>query len=123
MNNKIMNVRRGEIYYAKLNPVQGSEQGKTRPVLILQNDTGNHFSTTTIIAAITGRSKKADFPTHVPINIRGLKPSSVIMLEQIRTIDKARILGYVGQADEKTMESVDRAITLSFGIQFREEFI
>ena len=74
-------VRRGEIYYAKLNPVRGSEQGKTRPVLILQNDVGNHYSSTTIVAAITGRRKRHCFPTHVPIKINGLKPSSVIMLE------------------------------------------
>jgi Growth inhibitor len=108
-------VRRGEIYYAKLNPVRGSEQGKTRPVLILQNDVGNHYSSTTIVAAITGRRKRHCFPTHVPIKINGLKPSSVIMLEQIRTIDKSRILGYVGRADDRTMASVNTAISVSLG--------
>lgn len=114
------NIKRGEIYYAELNPVQGSEQGKTRPVIILQNDVGNRYSSTTIVAAITGRKKKKHFPTHVPINIEGLNCASIILLEQIRTIDKHRICGYLGRADEKTMISVDRAIVISFGINQSE---
>ena len=114
--NVFYDVRRGEIYYARLNPIEGSEQGKTRPVLVLQNDVGNYYSPTTIVTAITGQHKRNGFPTHVPIAIRGLKPSSVIMLEQIRTIDKSRILGYVGRVDDSTMEYVKAAISLSLGL-------
>ena len=114
--NVFYDVRRGEIYYARLNPVEGSEQGNVRLVLILQNDVGNQFSRTTIVAAITGRRKRIGLPTHVPIAIRGLKASSVIMLEQIRTIDKSRILGYVGRVDDSTMEYVKAAISVSLGL-------
>ena len=114
--NVFYDVRRGEIYYARLNPVEGSEQGNVRLVLILQNDVGNQFSRTTIVAAITGRRKRIGLPTHVPIAVRGLKASSVIMLEQIRTIDKSRILGYVGRVDDSTMEYVKAAISVSLGL-------
>ena len=117
--NVFYDVRRGEIYYARLNPIEGSEQGKTRPVLVLQNDVGNYYSPTTIVAAITGQHKRNGFPTHVPIAIRGLKPSSVIMLEQIRTIDKSRILGYVGRADDHIMRAVNIAISVSLGFYDR----
>ena len=105
-------VRRGEIYYARLNPVEGSEQGNIRPVLILQNDVGNYFSPTTIVAAITGKKKRRNFPTHVPIYMDG-------RLEQIRTIDKSRILGYVGRADDHIMKAVNIAISVSLGFYDR----
>lgn len=91
--------------------------------MILQNDAGNYFGPTTIVAAITGKNKRNEIPTHVPIKISGLKPSSVIMLEQIRTIDKDRIISYIGHADEKTMEAVNKAIAVSFGINFLEVFV
>ena len=117
--NVILDVRRGEIYFARLNPVEGSEQGNIRPVLIIQNDVGNQFSQTTIVAAITGKKKKRSFPTHVPIFIAGRKYASTIMLEQIRTIDKSRILGYVGQADDSTMKAVNIAIAVSLGFYDR----
>ena len=90
-------------------------------MLILQNDVGNQFSPTTIVAAITGREKRIRLPTHVPIAVRGLRASSVIMLEQIRTIDKSRILGYVGRADDSTMKAVNIAIAVSLGFYDRGE--
>ena len=117
--NVFHDVRRGEIYFARLNPVEGSEQGNFRPVLIIQNDVGNQFSQTTIVAAITGKKKRSSFPTHVPIFIAGRKYASTIMLEQIRTIDKSRILGYVGQADDSTMKAVNIAIAVSLGFYDR----
>ena len=117
--NVFHDVRRGEIYFARLNPVEGSEQGNIRPVLIIQNDVGNQFSQTTIVAAITGKKKRRNFPTHVPIFIAGRKYASTIMLEQIRTIDKSRILGYVGQADDSTMKAVNIAIAVSLGFYDR----
>ena len=119
--NVFHDVYRGEIYFARLNPVEGSEQGNIRPVLIIQNDVGNQFSQTTIVAAITGKKKKRSFPTHVPIFIAGRKYASTIMLEQIRTIDKSRILGYVGQADDSTMKAVNIAIAVSLGFYDRGE--
>ena len=117
--NVFHDVRRGEIYFARLNPVEGSEQGNIRPVLIIQNDVGNQFSQTTIVAAITGKKKRRSLPTHVPIFIDGRKYASTIMLEQIRTIDKSRILGYVGQADDSTMKAVNIAIAVSLGFYDR----
>ncbi len=117
--NVFHDVRRGEIYFARLNPVEGSEQGNIRPVLILQNDVGNYFSPTTIVAAITRKKKRRNFPTHVPIFMDGRKYASTIMLEQIRTIDKSRILGYVGRADDHIMKAVNIAITVSLGFYDR----
>ena len=117
--NVFHDVRRGEIYFARLNPVVGSEQGNIRPVLILQNDVGNYYSQTTIVAAITGKKKRRNFPTHVPIFMDGRKYASTIMLEQIRTIDKSRILGYVGRADDHIMEAVNIAISVSLGFYDR----
>ena len=114
-------IRRNEIYYAELDPVIGSEQGGLRPVLILQNDTGNKHSPTTIVAAITSRQSKSKLPTHVPIQAIGLARNSIVLLEQIRTIDKARLREHVGQLDDLTMEKVDRGIVISFGIQYLEK--
>lgn len=113
-------IKRGEIYYADLSPVVGSEQGGVRPVLILQNDTGNKHSPTTIVAAITSRRTKADLPTHVTFTADCMKTESTVLLEQIRTIDKTRLDGYIGKIDKKTMGAVDKAIVVSFGIKYLE---
>ena len=113
-------IRRGDIYYADLRPVVGSEQGGVRPVLIIQNDVGNKHSPTTIVAAITGRKTKAALPTHVAIMTNGLKTESTVLLEQIRTIDKARLGEYIGRLDSKTLAAVDRAIVVSLGIKYLE---
>ncbi|MCM1494480.1 MAG: type II toxin-antitoxin system PemK/MazF family toxin [Bacteroides sp.] len=111
-----MEIKRGEIYYADLSPVLGSEQGGVRPVLILQNDMGNQFSPTTIVAAITGR-KKTELPTHIFLLSKELPKSSIVLLEQIRTIDKSRIGKYIGKADEKLMQEVDKALAISMGMK------
>lgn len=116
-------IKRNDIYYAELNPVVGSEQGGLRPVLILQNDTGNKYSPTTIVAAITSRQSKSKLPTHVNITADGLAKDSVVLLEQIRTIDKSRLTEYVGRLHNQTMETVDRAIVISFGIQYLESLV
>ena len=113
-------VKRGEIYYADLSPVVGSEQDGTRPVLVIQNDTGNKFSPTTIVAAITSNSDKAKLPTHVIVHADGLATESVVLLEQIRTIDKRRLIRYSGRLDKTAMGRVDHAIIVSFGIKYME---
>ena len=112
------NVRRGDIYYADLSPVVGSEQGGVRPVLIIQNDTGNRYSPTVIAAAITSQTGKANLPTHISLAARscGLTRDSVILLEQIRTIDKSRLRERMGKLDDTTMTKVDNAIAVSFGL-------
>jgi len=112
-------IKRGDIYYAALDPVVGSEQGGTRPVLILQNDTGNKFSPTTVVAAITGRQKKR-LPTHVPVNIPALPKDSIILLEQIRTVDKQRLAEYVTRINAAQMKKVEQAIEVSLGIAVLE---
>ena len=111
-------VRRGDIYYADLSPVVGSEQGGMRPVLIVQNDTGNRHSPTVIAAAITSQTGKARLPTHITLGGRscGLTKDSVILLEQIRTIDKRRLRERMGKLDEDMMSRVDNAIAVSFGL-------
>lgn len=115
MNNP---VKRGDIYYADLSPVVGSEQGGTRPVLIVQNDIGNRYSPTVIAAAITSQVNKARLPTHIELGARtcGLSKDSVILLEQIRTLDKRRLRERMGQLDEAAMSRVDNAIAVSFGL-------
>ena len=112
------NVKRGDIYYADLSPVVGSEQGGVRPVLIVQNDTGNRHSPTVIAAAITSRMGKARLPTHIEIQApeSGLTRDSVILLEQIRTLDKSRLRERMGKLDGPTMDRVDGAIAVSFGL-------
>ncbi|MPM35579.1 Endoribonuclease EndoA [bioreactor metagenome] len=112
-------VKRGDIYYADLSPVIGSEQGGVRPVLIVQNDTGNRHSPTVIAAAITSQTGKARLPTHIELSAKsyGLPKESVVLLEQIRTLDKKRLREYMGRLDEKQMEKVDSAIAVSFGLQ------
>ncbi len=109
-------IKRGDIYYADLYPVVGSEQGGIRPVLIIQNDMGNHHSPTVIAAAITGRRKKS-MPTHVQISAEGLKGEPIILLEQIRTIDRQRLLHYVNHLDGDAMRPVDKAISVSLGLE------
>ena len=111
-------VRRGDIYYADLSPVVGSEQGGVRPVLIVQNDTGNRHSPTVIAAAITSQMGKAKLPTHIEVAAQccGLPKDSVILLEQIRTLDKKRLRERMGRVDSAVMEKVDAAIAVSFGL-------
>ena len=113
-----MNVKRGELYYADLSPVVGSEQGGIRPVLVVQNDVGNKYSPTVIAAAITSRMSKTRLPTHIDIYAEraGLARDSVILLEQIRTIDKRRLREHMGRLDEGMMSQVDTAIAVSFGL-------
>ena len=113
------NIKRGEIYYTDLSPVVGSEQDGIRPVLIIQNNKGNRFSPCTIAAAITS-NEKPYHPTHVQIGIEcGLKTESYIMLDQVRTIDKIRLLECIGQLDKEKMKEVNRVLAFSFG--FDEE--
>ena len=111
-------VKRGDIFYADLSPVVGSEQGGTRPVLIVQNDTGNKHSPTVIAAAITSQTGKARLPTHISLTGHevGLTKDSVVLLEQIRTIDKKRLREHMGRLDEALMNQVDGAIAVSFGL-------
>ena len=113
-----MSIRRGEIFYAELNPVIGSEQGGTRPVLVIQNDIGNQYSPTTIVVAITSQISKAKLPTHVEVRaIRsGLERDSVILTEQIRTVDKSRLKEKVAVLDDEVMLRVDEAIEVSLGL-------
>lgn len=111
-----MRVHRGEVYYADLNPVTGSEQGGLRPVLVLQNDVGNQYSPTTIVAAITSRIHKARLPTHVCVPKGGLTKDSVILLEQLRTVDKQRLRQKVTTLDRVFMEEVDEALGISLGL-------
>ena len=112
------NVKRGDIFYADLSPVVGSEQGGIRPVLIVQNDTGNKHSPTVIAAAITSQTGKARLPTHIELRAQsyGLTRDSVVLLEQIRTLDKSRLREHMGHADESVMNQVDSAIAVSFGL-------
>lgn len=113
-----MNVHRGDIYYADLSPVVGSEQGGLRPVLIVQNDVGNRHSPTVIAAAITSRHDKARLPTHIEVEAgeSGLARDSVVLLEQIRTLDKRRLREKMGSLDDRSMSAVDSAISISFGL-------
>ncbi len=113
-----MSVKRGEIYYADLSPVVGSEQGGVRPVLIVQNDMGNKHSPTVIAAAITSQRDKSKLPTHieVPAQECGLSKNSIILLEQIRTIDKRRLKEKMGMLDERSMNQVNNALSVSFGL-------
>ena len=110
-------IKRNEIYYADLNPVKGSEQGGIRPVLVIQNDTGNKHSPTTIVAAITSKEEKAKLPTHVEVGSCGVERKSLALLEQIRTIDKSRLIKYVGELDGATVKDVNEAISISLGLK------
>ena len=110
-------IKRGDIFYADLSPVVGSEQGGVRPILIIQNDIGNRYSPTVIAGAITSRLTKAQLPTHIEIasGSFGLQRDSVILLEQIRTLDKRRLRTKLGSLDDRTMHRVDKAILISLG--------
>lgn len=113
-----MIIKRGDIFYADLSPVIGSEQGGVRPVLIVQNDIGNKYSPTVIAAAITSQINKAKLPTHIEVSAQdyGLQKDSVILLEQIRTIDKKRLRERIGHLDDEQMEKVNEALSISFGL-------
>ena len=113
-----MTIRRGDIYYADLSPVVGSEQGGVRPVLIVQNDVGNRFSPTVIAAAITSQRGKAKLPTHILLDsqTKGLSRDSIVLLEQVRTIDKHRLKERMGRLDSGSMGRVDQALSISFGL-------
>ena len=111
-------IKRGDIFYADLSPVIGSEQGGVRPVIIIQNDIGNKYSPTVIVAAITSQINKAKLPTHVELggNEYGLVKDSVILLEQVRTIDRKRIKEKIGHIDDELMGKVNEALSISFGL-------
>lgn len=113
-----MLIKRGEIYYADLSPVIGSEQGGVRPVLIVQNDVGNKFSPTVIAAAITSQRDKNNLPTHIEVDARncGLAKDSIVLLEQVRTIDKRRLKEKMGSLDHSDMGKVNQALSVSFGL-------
>lgn len=113
-----MNVKRGEIYYADLSPVIGSEQGGMRPVLIVQNDVGNKYSPTVIAAAITSQKYKTQLPTHISVNANncGLQKDSVVLLEQVRTLDKKRLKERMGNLPQTEMNKIDKALSVSFGL-------
>ncbi len=113
-----MTVRRGEIYYADLSPVIGSEQGGMRPVLIVQNDVGNKYSPTVIAAAITSQKYKTQLPTHISVNADncGLQKDSIVLLEQVRTLDKKRLKERMGNLPDSEMNKINRALSVSFGL-------
>lgn len=113
-----MVIKRGELYYADLSPVIGSEQGGIRPVLIVQNDIGNKHSPTIIAAAITSKLNKAKLPTHIELcaKVYGLEKDSVVLLEQIRTIDKRRLKEKIGELEEYKMKEVNKAMMISLGV-------
>ena len=115
---KVEQIRRGDIYYADLSPVVGSEQGGIRPVLIVQNDVGNKHSPTVIAAAITSQTNKTRLPTHIELTGQtcGLSRDSVVLLEQIRTLDKKRLKEHMGHIDEGLMTQIDGALAVSFGL-------
>lgn len=114
----ILTIKRGDIYYADLSPVVGSEQGGVRPVLVIQNDVGNKYSPTVIVAAITSQINKAKMPTHIELdaNEYGLSKDSVVLAEQIRTIDKRRLKEKIGHLDDELMTRVNEALEISFGL-------
>lgn len=114
-----MNIKKGDIFYADLTPVIGSEQGGVRPVLVIQNNVGNRHSPTVIVAAITSRCGKHPLPTHINMadHLHGLNPDSMVLLEQVRTIDRVRLREYIGRLSAATMRSVDNAIVVSFGLK------
>lgn len=113
-----MTVKRGDIYYADLSPVVGSEQGGVRPVLIIQNDVGNKYSPTVIAAAITSQHDKSNLPTHIKLQADGcgLSKDSIVLLEQVRTIDKQRLKEKMGSLDSGSMNKINQAISVSFGL-------
>ncbi len=119
-----MTVKRGDIFYADLRPVVGSEQGGIRPVLIVQNDIGNQFSPTVIAAAITSRTDKTPLPTHILVDAKqsGLQKDSIVLLEQVRTLDKRRLRSRMGALNDTDMARIDHAIFVSFGLSAAPAF-
>ena len=119
-----MKIRKNDVYYADLSPVIGSEQGGVRPVLVLQNNVGNKHAPTIIVAAITSRMKRAKMPTHVPVRMESgrLPKNSIVMLEQIRTIDKVRLVNFVGQITNESALLIDRASLISLGIDIYKTY-
>ena len=119
-----MKIRKNDVYYADLSPVIGSEQGGVRPVLVLQNNVGNKHAPTIIVAAITSRMKRAKMPTHVPVRMESgrLPKNSIVMLEQIRTIDKVRLVNFVGQVTNESALLIDRASLISLGIDIYKTY-
>ena len=117
-DNQARDVWRGDIYYADLDPTVGSEQGGVRPVLILQNNVGNRHSPTVIVAAITSRTGKPRLPTHVPVGcvVSGLYRDSVVLLEQLRTVDRTRLREFLGTLEQADMEAIDTALEVSVGL-------
>jgi mRNA interferase MazF len=115
----MMTVKRGDIYYADLSPVVGSEQGGVRPVLIVQNDVGNKFSPTVIAAAITSQKYKTNLPTHIQVNADecGLARDSIVLLEQVRTLDKKRLKERMGTLAADDMDRINQALSVSFGLK------
>ena len=113
-----MTIRRGDLFYADLSPVVGSEKGGVRPILVIQNDVGNKFSPTIIAAAITSQLNKSKMPTHIELTSEsyGLSKNYVVLLEQVRTIDKRRLKDKIGHIDDLTMEKINAAINISFGL-------
>lgn len=111
-------VKRGDLYYADLSPVIGSEQGGVRPVIVIQNDIGNRYSPTIIVAAVTSQINKAKLPTHIEIEAYryGLTKDSVVLLEQVRTIDKKRLKEKIGRFDDDVMKKIDEALKMSLGL-------
>jgi mRNA interferase MazF len=111
-------IKRGQIYYADLSPVKGSEQGGYRPVLIIQNDVGNKYAPTVIVAVITSRSSKADLPTHIWLNAEcGLPLASMVECEQVRTLDKSRLKDFKGAVSQEVMAEIDKGLKISFGLR------
>ncbi len=110
-------INRGDLFFADLNPVQGSEQGVKRPIVVLQNDVGNKYSPTVIVAAITSRTrKKANLPTHVPLDNEALEKNSQVLLEQIRTLDKSRLINKIGKVTKEEMKAIDRSLEVSLSL-------
>ena len=122
MNNELNVIKRGELYYADLSPVVGSEQGGVRPVLVVQNDVGNRYSPTVIAAAVTSKINKTRLPTHIELSARtyGLAKDSVVLLEQIRTIDKRRLKDRIGLLSDQMMNRVDDALLISLGFNVNQ---
>lgn len=111
-------IKRGQIYYADLSPVKGSEQGGHRPVLIIQNDVGNKYAPTVIVAVITSRHTKANLPTHIWLNAEcGLPKESMVECEQVRTIDKSRLKDFIGAVSDEVMAEIDKGLKISFGLR------
>jgi mRNA interferase MazF len=118
MNSSLTSIKRGDIYYADLSPVVGSEQGGMRPVVIVQNDVGNKHSPTVIAAAITSQKDKTSLPTHIALRSDcGLQKDSIVLAEQIRTLDKHRLKEKIGTLPEATMTEVNQALSVSFGLR------